>query len=111
MRQTGMCPKPLLLLKCSRHCLSNSNNDTIRKEYENYRKDDCNFLLYGYCQGGELLLEKLVNIQFDHGKLITYRQCIEMYDFLQITCIAHQSCSSTNGYKPFRSTLGFTANH
>ena len=52
--------------------LSNSDNDTIRKEFENYRKDDCHFLLYGYCQGGELLLEKLEDIQFDHGNLLTY---------------------------------------
>ena len=60
----------VVVLKCL-HCLSNSDNDTIRKEYENYRKDDCNFLLYGYCQGGELLLEKFVNIQFDHGNSMT----------------------------------------
>ena len=47
--------------------ISNSDNDTIRTEFENYRKDDCNFFLYGYCQGGELLLEKLTNIPFDNG--------------------------------------------
>lgn len=44
-----------------------SNNDTIRKEFENYRKDDCDFLLYGYCQGGELLLESFEDIHFDDG--------------------------------------------
>ena len=55
--------------------------------------------------------EKLVNIQFDHGNSLPYLQCIGMYDFLQIICIAHQSCSSTNHYKLFRSTPGFTANY
>ena len=46
---------------------SHSDNETIRKEFENYRKDHCNFLLYGYCQRGELLLENLEEIHFDDG--------------------------------------------
>jgi len=58
----------LYVLSC--HFNSTSDNESVRQEFENYRQEDCDLTFYSYCQGGELMLQRWDNIDFDDGMVL-----------------------------------------